>query len=226
MRLLHAGRLLGSDCAGHTGAVLTPLALRGGLKADRGGPGALRQGVLVWLVDGSRFNVDHDAVVQAAARSYTDACGAINDAADDLGPGEVSSFEDANVKLDLLEAQPDSLLPGSRHPDVTLACGGLSPLAAAGARQRDPNVIACAPISAARSCSVISASDSSSQISTATSRTCRSCARSCRRCSPSAYGRCCSSGSTCTSATWDSRRGAATALMRVSPASPGRSLAK
>jgi hypothetical protein len=63
--------------------------------------------VIVWIVDGSRYNVDHNAVVQAAGHSYSDACGAIYDAGYDLGPGEVTTFEDSRVQMELLEAMPN-----------------------------------------------------------------------------------------------------------------------
>ena len=63
--------------------------------------------MLVWIVDGSRRNVDHNAVVQPARRSYNDDCGAIFDAGYDIGDGEVSHFEDANVRMDVLAALPN-----------------------------------------------------------------------------------------------------------------------
>ena len=111
--------------AGSTEAELTPLERKGGLKAivvpispsvvyvieDRQRIGEdielCDDGVLVWVVDGSRWNVDHNAVIQAAKRSYNDDCGTISDAAYDLGPGEISSFEDANVRMDVLAALPN-----------------------------------------------------------------------------------------------------------------------
>jgi M6 family metalloprotease-like protein/uncharacterized repeat protein (TIGR02059 family) len=118
-------QLRGLTAPGTTEATLTPLELPSGLKAvvipvsstvlyvieDRQRIGEDRElcdkGVLVWIVDGSRFNADHNAVVQAAGHSYTDACGAIYDAGYDLGSGEASTFEDSNVKLELLNAYPD-----------------------------------------------------------------------------------------------------------------------
>jgi M6 family metalloprotease-like protein len=118
-------QLRGLTAPGTTEATLTPLEIPGGLKAvvvpisstvlylieDRQRIGEdselCDKGVLVWIVDGSRGNVDHNAVVQAASHSYTDACGAIYDAGYDTGPGEVSTFEDSNVKLELLDAYPD-----------------------------------------------------------------------------------------------------------------------
>jgi M6 family metalloprotease-like protein/uncharacterized repeat protein (TIGR02059 family) len=118
-------QLRGLTAPGTTDATLTPLEIPGGLKAvvvpvsstvlyvieDRQRIGEdtelCDKGVLVWIVDGSRFNADHNAVVQAASRSYTDACGAIYDAGYDIGPGEISTFEDSNMKLELLDANPD-----------------------------------------------------------------------------------------------------------------------
>jgi len=118
-------QLRGLTAPGTTEATLTPLEIPGGLKAvvvpvspsvfyvieDRQRIGEDRElcdkGVLVWIVDGSRRNVDHNAVVQAAGRSYSDACGAIYDAGYDIGPGEVSTFEDSSVKVQLLAANPD-----------------------------------------------------------------------------------------------------------------------
>ena len=122
---LEPKQLRGLTAPGTTEATLTPLEIPGGLKAvvvpvsstvlyviedrQRIGEDAelCDKGVLVWIVDGSRFNVDHNAVVQAAGHSYTDACGAIYDAGYDIGPGEVSIFEDSNVKLELLDAYTD-----------------------------------------------------------------------------------------------------------------------
>ena len=46
-------------------------------------------------------------MVQAAGHSYSDACGAIYDAGYDLGPGEVTTFEDSRVQMELLEAMPN-----------------------------------------------------------------------------------------------------------------------
>ncbi len=120
-------QLRGLTAPGTTEATLTPLEIPGGLKAvivpisstvlyvieDRQRIGEDSElcdnGVLVWIVDGSRFNADHNAVVQAAGHSYTDACGAIFDAGYDIGAGEVSTFEDTNVKLELLDAYPNGL---------------------------------------------------------------------------------------------------------------------
>ena len=62
-------------------------------------------GVLVYTVDANTKNGLGPTRIQPA---HTDApCGPISDAAYDLGPGEVSTFEDANVKVELLTAYPD-----------------------------------------------------------------------------------------------------------------------
>jgi len=122
---LNPKQLRGLTAPGTTDATLTPLELPGGLKAvvvpisstvlyvieDRQRVGEDRElcdkGVIVWVVNGANGNVDHNAVVQTARRSYSDACGAIYNAGFDIGPGEVSTFEDANVKLQLLVAYPN-----------------------------------------------------------------------------------------------------------------------
>jgi M6 family metalloprotease-like protein len=118
-------QLRGLTSAGSTEVELTPLERKGGLKAvvvpispsvayvieDRQRIGEdielCDDGVLVWIVDSSKANVDGNAIVQAAGHSYSDACGAIYDAGYDLGPGEVSSFEDARVRMEVLEAKPN-----------------------------------------------------------------------------------------------------------------------
>jgi len=62
-------------------------------------------GVLVYTVDGSKMNASGTIQIQPA---HTDApCGPISDAAFDIGSGEVSTFEDANVKVELLAANAD-----------------------------------------------------------------------------------------------------------------------
>ena len=117
---LDATQLRGLTAPGTTEAELTPLERRGGLKAvvvpvstDVAYVVENRQrigedielcgdGVLVWVVDGSRRNVEHNAVVQPAGRSYSDECGAIFDAAYGTGPGKLSVFEDANVRMEVL----------------------------------------------------------------------------------------------------------------------------
>ena len=122
---LDAQQLRGLTAPGSTEAELTPLERKGGLKAvivpispsvvyvienrQRIGEDIelCDKGVLVWVVDGSRRNVDHNAVIQPARRSYNDACGAIFDAGFDIGDGEVSTFEDANVRMDVLAALPN-----------------------------------------------------------------------------------------------------------------------
>jgi len=118
-------QLRGLTAPGSTEAELTPLPRKGGLKAvvvpvsptivyvienrQRIGEDVelCDKGVLVWVVDGSRRNVERNAVVQAAQRSYNDDCGAIFDAGYDAGQGEVSTFEDANVRMDVLAALPN-----------------------------------------------------------------------------------------------------------------------
>ncbi|HEY8843963.1 MAG TPA: SwmB domain-containing protein [Gaiellaceae bacterium] len=67
--------------------------------------GLCDHGVLIYTVDGSKFNGSGTIHVQPA---HTDArCGPLSDAAYDIGPGEVSTFEDANVRVELLAAFPD-----------------------------------------------------------------------------------------------------------------------
>ena len=61
--------------------------------------------MLVWIVDSSKANVEGNAIVQAAGHSYSDACGAIYDAGYDVGTGEVSIFEDARMRMEILEAK-------------------------------------------------------------------------------------------------------------------------
>ena len=62
-------------------------------------------GVLVYTVDSTKRNATGPIHVQPA---HTDApCGPVSDAAYDIGAGEVSTFEDANVKVELLAANPD-----------------------------------------------------------------------------------------------------------------------
>jgi hypothetical protein len=43
----------------------------------------------------------------SSGHSYSDSCGAIYDAGYDLGPGEVTTFEDSRVQMELLEAMPN-----------------------------------------------------------------------------------------------------------------------
>lgn len=125
LRWLDSKQLRGLTSPGTTQAELTPLERKGGLKAvvvrvspdivyvieDRQRIGEdvelCDQGVLVWVVDGSRRNVERNAVLQPARRSFDDACGAIYDAGYDVGAGEVSTFEDANVRMEVLEALPN-----------------------------------------------------------------------------------------------------------------------
>ncbi len=120
LRWLDPTQLRGLTTAGSTEAELTPLARRGGLKAvvvpispwvvyvieNRRRIGEDSElcddGVLVWIVDGSRWNVDRNAIVQPARRSYNDDCGAIFDAGYDLGANEVSVFDDALVRVEVL----------------------------------------------------------------------------------------------------------------------------
>lgn len=122
---LEPQQLRGLTTPGTTEATLTPLETPGGLKTvvvpisstvfyviedrQRVGEDAelCDKGVLVWIVDGSRYNVDHNAVVQPAGRSYNDACGAIYDAGYDIGPNEVTSFSDTNVSMEVLNAFPN-----------------------------------------------------------------------------------------------------------------------
>jgi M6 family metalloprotease-like protein len=62
-------------------------------------------GVLVYTVDSTTKNGSGPTRIQAA---HSDApCGPISDAAFDLGPGEVPTFEDAHVKVELLAVYPD-----------------------------------------------------------------------------------------------------------------------
>ena len=86
------------------------------------------KGVLVWIVDGSRRNVDRNAVVQPAGRSYNDDCGAIFDAAFDVGPGQVSAFEDANIRMESPRRVLDWQLSRARHLQVGAAATGLRSL--------------------------------------------------------------------------------------------------
>ena len=122
LRWLDPKQLRGVTTPGTTEAELTPLERKGGLKAvvvpvtsdvvyvienrQRIGEDIelCDKGVLVWVVDGSRRNVERNAVIQPARRSYNDECGAIFDAGYDVGGGEISTFEDANVRMDVLAA--------------------------------------------------------------------------------------------------------------------------
>ena len=62
-------------------------------------------GVLVYTVDSTKMNGTGPVRIQPAHTGGP--CGPISAAAYDLGPGEVSSFEDANVKVELLTAYAD-----------------------------------------------------------------------------------------------------------------------
>lgn len=62
-------------------------------------------GVLVYTVDGSKMNANGTIRMQPAHTGIP--CGPISDAAYDIGPGEVATFEDAVVKVELLQAFPD-----------------------------------------------------------------------------------------------------------------------
>jgi len=62
-------------------------------------------GVLVYTVDSTKMNGSGPTRIQPAHLGGS--CGPISAAAYDLGPGEVSTFEDANVKVELLTAYPD-----------------------------------------------------------------------------------------------------------------------
>ncbi|MDP9227122.1 MAG: hypothetical protein M3P18_25400, partial [Actinomycetota bacterium] len=67
--------------------------------------GLCDHGVLVYTVDSTKHNATGAIHVQPA---HADApCGALSDAAYDIGSGEVSTFEDSNVKVELLTANPD-----------------------------------------------------------------------------------------------------------------------
>ncbi len=115
---LDGKQLRGLEGAGSTEATLAPLEIAGGLKAIvvRVSPTVVyvienrqrlgedselcEKGVLVWIVDAGRFNADRNAVVQPAGRSFNDECGAIFDAAFDVG----AVFDDGRVKVEVLEA--------------------------------------------------------------------------------------------------------------------------
>jgi M6 family metalloprotease-like protein/uncharacterized repeat protein (TIGR01451 family) len=119
-------QLVGVTGAGQaTTQTLTPVEATGGLKAvvvpvsaSKAYVVELRRrmgwdsdlcdsGVLVYTVDSSRMNADGQAQVFDAHPGEADPaiaarCGPMYDAAFDVGPGEVSTFEDASVKVEVL----------------------------------------------------------------------------------------------------------------------------
>jgi hypothetical protein len=121
---LDPGQLRGVT-SGTAEATITPLELSGGVKAvvvptdsshayvievrQRIGWDAplCDKGVLVWYVDGTKYNVQGNAIVQAARRDFSEACGAIYDAPFDLGANEISTFENGSVKVEIVEALAD-----------------------------------------------------------------------------------------------------------------------
>ncbi|MEP6979028.1 MAG: Ig-like domain-containing protein [Thermoleophilia bacterium] len=67
--------------------------------------GLCDHGVLVYTVDGTKLNGSGTIHIQPAHGGAR--CGPLSDAAYDVGPGEVGTFEDSNVRVELLTAFPD-----------------------------------------------------------------------------------------------------------------------
>jgi M6 family metalloprotease-like protein/uncharacterized repeat protein (TIGR01451 family) len=119
-------QLRGLTSPGSLETALTPLAAPGGVKAvvvpqsaskayvvearvplgwERG---LCDRGVLVYTVDSSKRNVEGPVqIFPAHGATSSSTCGPIADAAFDLGPGEVPTFEDAAVRVEVLEAAAD-----------------------------------------------------------------------------------------------------------------------
>ena len=123
---LDPAQLRGLMSRGSLEATLTPVAAPGGLKAvvvpltasvayvvEARTPlgwesGLCDRGVLVYTVDSTKRNADGPVhIFPAHGATSSTACGPIFDAAFDLGPGEVSTFEDSAVKVEVLEAVAD-----------------------------------------------------------------------------------------------------------------------
>ncbi len=121
-------QIRGLTAPGSVETTLAPLAAPGGVKAvvvpltpstayvvEARVPmgwesGLCDQGVLVYTVDSMKSNAQGSVHIKPAHPSQDSPCGPIAQAAFDVGPGEVATFEDPDngVRVDVLERMPDA----------------------------------------------------------------------------------------------------------------------